>query len=534
MSKRRFDSGRRNTRKNKRTRKGQLKDPFLRIEDNEEITSEESGGEAPEKEKPEGEDEEVHADERRIRLAKKILAELEEEQMLKKDELGEDYVQNKLLDDVLKSKGRHFEPCSERITKNLPEAKVYTRRGHRQTATSIAVGTLNGREYAYTASKDGSIVKWDLKAKRVEHRIPYDPKGKKGHKGRISGLAVSGDGKLLASGGADRHIRLWSTETHEIVKVFWKAHRKAITCLAFSEEEFLLFSGSEDRHVIIWDCEAFARVHRAIGHNSRVTSIHCIGKELAVSSGEDCTLRLWDLGRDKQKIFQRYKSPHDSCSMLSRREFVSCSQGGQVSLWNTSRRKPTCTRIKVHGENWVTSITSVPHSDLVVSGSCDGFLRFLKKDGSQITEVAKLEIRRGWVNGLRFTKSTRFLVGATGRDHRLGRWETIKGAKNGILIVDLDPAVGRAEKQKRLDNFEKLKKLESMEIEGAVEPPTKTDKTVGEETIDSMQINGGGGGGDSSSATELSDASSDESGEDTSDSSSSEEGEKALAKEDNE
>jgi len=467
----------------KRKRKGPLRDPLLSIQDDEEITSEESGGEGEPSDASQGEVSGVDADERRIRLAKKILAELEQEKLLKKDELGEDYIQNKLLEDVLKSKGRHFELCADRMMESLSEAKITVKKGHFQTATCIAVLSVDGREYAYTGSKDGSITRWDLETKKIVHKIPYDYEEQAGHRGAVYGLAVSGDGKLLASGGNDRHIRLWSTETHEIVKVFWKAHSKAITCLAFSTEELTLFSGSADRHVIIWDCESYARIHRAIGHNSRVTYIHSIGKDIAVSSGEDCTLRLWDVGRDKQRIYQRYKSPHDCCSMLSRREFVSCSMGGHVSLWNTSRRKATCTRNKVHGNSWVSSIASVPHSDLVVSGSCDEFLRFFKKNEKEIFDAGELKIPRGWINGLRFSESTRFLVAAIGRDHRLGRWHTIKGARNGILIIDLKPSAG--EEAKPLTT--KLKELNGV-LKHEVKNKMETDSSCGEESSGGQEV----------------------------------------------
>jgi len=528
MSKRRFAPTGRESRKKKR--KGALQDPLLRMEDDEEITSEESGAEEKPSDAEKSEvDAQTAADERRIRLAKKILAELEQEQRLKQDDLGEDYIQNKLLEDVLKRKGRHFDLCAERMMESLPAATVTIKRGHRHTATSVAVGTQDGREYAYTGSKDGSITRWDLATKKVVHKIPCDYWEEAGHRGAIYGLAISGDGKLLASGGRDRHIRLWSTETHEIVKVFKNAHKDSVTCLAFqdkvdkvtegSDEDFYLFSGSADRHVIIWDCEAGCRVHRAIGHNSRVTHIHCIGQSKAMSSGDDCTLRLWDVARDKQRIYQKYKCPIDSCSMLSPKEFVSGAMGGQVSLWSTGRKKPTCTLTKVHGENWVTSIASIPYTDLAVSGSCDGFLRFFKKKGAEIFDAGKLEIRRGWVNNLKFSKSSRFLVGAVGRDHRFGRWNTIKGARNGILIVDFEPIT--AEEAKPL-----IAKPE--ELNGASKPSVKnkmeTDSSSSDESSsgDDESSSGESSSGESSSDEES--ASGEESSSDEEDKSKMTEG----------
>jgi ribosomal RNA-processing protein 9 len=52
----------------------------------------------------------------------------------------------------------------------------------------------------------------------------------------------------------------------------------------------------------------------------------------------------------------------------------------------------------------------------------------------------------GVVNGVAFTKSGRFMVVATGQEHRLGRWWRCKEGKNGLAVVrlplDTSAAVG--------------------------------------------------------------------------------------------
>lgn len=127
-------------------------------------------------------------------------------------------------------------------------------RGHRFTVTS-AVATEDSR-YLFTAGKEGSIIKWDLhtgarlatlvkvrpestrnhnnnnntkKGKgKGKQRAEYDGGDVKGHTYEVLALAVSGDGRYLASAGKDRRVGVWDVEKAEWVKGFG-GHRDAIS-----------------------------------------------------------------------------------------------------------------------------------------------------------------------------------------------------------------------------------------------------------------------------------------------------------------
>lgn len=43
----------------------------------------------------------------------------------------------------------------------------------------------------------------------------------------------------------------------------------------------------------------------------------------------------------------------------------------------------------------------------------------------------------GFINGLAVSSTGKFLVAAVGQEHRLGRWEHLKKARNEICIVQL-------------------------------------------------------------------------------------------------
>ena len=112
-----------------------------------------------------------------------------------------------------------------------------TKRAHRFSVTS-ATASQDGR-WLFTAGKEGSIVKWDLhtgKQTHTFHKARVEKgKGKSrdmsevtGHSDEVWTLAVSPDGKYLASGGKDRRVGVWDVEKNEWVKGFG-GHRDCIS-----------------------------------------------------------------------------------------------------------------------------------------------------------------------------------------------------------------------------------------------------------------------------------------------------------------
>ena len=116
---------------------------------------------------------------------------------------------------------------------------------------TTAVASEDGK-FLYTAGKEGSIIKWDLctgkklstayKRRSVKGKQKADPDG---HTDEIWTLALSSDGKYLASGGKDRVIGVWDVENEDgisWVKGF-TGHRDSISVSAspFGLDEFANF-----------------------------------------------------------------------------------------------------------------------------------------------------------------------------------------------------------------------------------------------------------------------------------------------------
>ena len=326
-------------------------------------------------------------------------------------------------------------------------------RAQREPITAVVVSSDG--EYAYAASKDGTIAKFYIPANsrvatygKTEHRTG---RGKM-HTAQVLALALTTDGKILASGGEDRSIHLWDTE-HDTKLDSLSGHRDTVLALAFRQNTRQLFSASRDRTVKVWNADSLAYVETLFGHQSEILGLDSFDRERVVSVGSDNTCRVWKIVEQSQLVFHGHKSAIEAVALLNDNIWVAGGQDGAVSLWIATKRAPIDFKERAHGGRWITAVAACRRTDLIATGSSDGFVRLwsLKRDGSDKSRsvaagasmgLPKLKLEKeipikGFVNGLSFSSSGEMLVVGVGQEHRLGRWEHALGARNGLFFIPL-------------------------------------------------------------------------------------------------
>ncbi|MEZ4672274.1 MAG: TIR domain-containing protein [Anaerolineae bacterium] len=111
----------------------------------------------------------------------------------------------------------------------------------------------------------------------------------------INALAVSRDGKLLASGSVDRSVVIWDTGSGSTL-VSFTAHDSMLTSLAFDPTGFYLFTSGWEPEIKIWDIKAQKLIATLRDHTDwvRAIAVSVDGKFL-ISASKDKTIKLWDI-----------------------------------------------------------------------------------------------------------------------------------------------------------------------------------------------------------------------------------------------
>ena len=135
-----------------------------------------------------------------------------------------------------------------------------------------------------------------------------------GQTGDMRAIGFSGSGKVLATGGRDGTIRLWSVDSGQPLGEF-VAHRRRVRDLKFVNDDSLVVSVSDDRTMFVTNLEDTAASFRIpLGSVIPFAIADCgNGHEVAVG-GTDNQVSVWDL--QKQSIRKMFKGHSGSITSL--------------------------------------------------------------------------------------------------------------------------------------------------------------------------------------------------------------------------
>jgi WD40 repeat protein len=184
---------------------------------------------------------------------------------------------------------------------------------------------------------DNTVILWDVatRAKLVSWS---------GHAGEIYAIAISPDGKLIASGGAgekdtDKRLIVWSANPKSKTGRTLAADADVYS-LAFAKDGKSLAAGMNDGSVRMWNLDRPAQKPTTLGkHGDRVFGVAFSpdGKMLA-SVSADKTIRLWSTKTRNQlsykldglprrtvrrRFLARWVDPPD-CHRRRQRRFLGC------------------------------------------------------------------------------------------------------------------------------------------------------------------------------------------------------------------
>jgi WD40 repeat protein len=209
-------------------------------------------------------------------------------------------------------------------------------------------------------------------------------------------LALSSDGKKLASGGCDRIVNVWDLSggyADAKLEQSIENHADWVFGVAFAADGKHLFTCSRDKTAKVWDLAAKESVMTFPDHQNGVYGVvpRADGK-VGYSVGEDNQLRSWNAAGDQAgKQVRAVAGAHAKAILkliASPKEplLFTCSADQTVKVWSTDNNLRAVRTLSGLGD-WVYALAVSPDGQLVAAGSYNGDVKVWKvADGAVAKE----------------------------------------------------------------------------------------------------------------------------------------------------
>ncbi len=295
--------------------------------------------------------------------------------------------------------------------------------GHRGMVTSVAYSP-DGRQIAVAAT-DNLIRVYEAEAGAQIHCL-------QGHAHWVLCVAFSPDGRCLASGSADNSVRIWNAENGNELHCL-RGHQGWIRCVAYSPDGRRVSSGSEDKTLRVWDTERATPLCCLRGHDDVVASVAFSPDGRRIISGSGSLLPL---------VVRRGKESDYSLEDMMLVAGSAFSKDQRVRLWDADTgAELACFR---GCESGITSLAFSSDGLKIVGGCSDGTVRVWDMD--TCTEMCCFSGHEHAVNCIGVAPDGRQIVSA-GHDNTIRVWDMerqvqlscLRGHEDSVVCVAYSP-----------------------------------------------------------------------------------------------
>jgi len=264
------------------------------------------------------------------------------------------------------------------------------------------------------------------------------------HSSGINDLTLSSNGAVLASGGRDKAIKLWSLPTGTLIKTL-KGHTDSVEALAISPDDQILVSASQDQTIKLWKLPEWALARTLEGHSAPVQALAISPDNRILASGStDKTIRLWRLADGTLlKTLKGHKEAIEALAISPDGQILaSGSRDTMIKLWSLPEGRLIQT-LKGHTKP-IYALAINPDGKILVSGSADTTIKLWNLPDGSLRQTLGNHNKSVW--SLAISSDGKMLVSG-GNDFVLHIWKfpeailmrTLKGHQDAIVALAMHP-----------------------------------------------------------------------------------------------
>jgi len=150
-----------------------------------------------------------------------------------------------------------------------------------------------------------------------------------GHRLPVMAIDITSDSQMVASGSADKNVRLWSTQFGNCHRSL-RAHDDSVMQVRFLPGTHYLATAGRDRDLKLWDCDSYELITVLKGHAAEILAL-ALSQDAAfiVTASGDRQLRFWRRGQEQLFLSEeRARELEDRFEQEAEREDLPGGAGG--------------------------------------------------------------------------------------------------------------------------------------------------------------------------------------------------------------
>jgi WD40 repeat protein len=203
----------------------------------------------------------------------------------------------------------------------LSRTKLYYTLDDHKKAVSVMKFAFDN-EILLTADFDGEIRIWN------KDNLLFVLSG---HKYVVRSLAISSDSQQIISGDDDGMICYWNAITGKLCHCF-RAHESAVFCVIFFGDDKKFVSGGSDRLIKIWDTNS--ELLKTLDNKAEVYCLLIQDDYRLIPGGYGC-INIWDI--ESAQLLKTFSDPEAYiCTVIlsaDEKEITSCDIDNKINFW---------------------------------------------------------------------------------------------------------------------------------------------------------------------------------------------------------